>query len=183
MIPTTVLLPALSDKDRAEFELLCAAYSTAKANVSAYNNEARIARKKELKKKLTTAPHNQLLSIGAELETLESSFASAKRGAKQKLRALSPRYASLFPRLLDHCQAHANELIAKAKADWVKHFATFGAEPGGESPIVEALVQWKKALADKRAMVEAMAGSLMVPFPPSSVLPYAASNCEAKGRK
>lgn len=176
MIPNAILLPPLSAKDRSEFESLCADYTTAKANVSAYNNESRVARKKELREKLKTAPHNQLLSIGAELETLESSFASAKRGAKLKLRALSPRYAALLPRLLDRAQAHANELIAKAKAEWAKHFIAFGAEPVGESPIVAFLVQWKKTLAEKRVMVDSMAAGQLAPVHPTAILPYPLTN-------
>jgi hypothetical protein len=176
MIPNAILLPPLSAKDRAEYDSLCSDFAAAKAHVSSYNSDARVARKKELREKLRTAPHNQLLSLGAELETLEASFASAKRGAKHRLRALSPRYASLFSRLIDRSQAHANELIAKAKTEWAKHFIAFGAEPVDESPIVAFLVQWKKQLADKRAAMDLMAGSGMAPLPPTAILPYPTNN-------
>ncbi len=176
MIPTTILLPPLSSKDRAELESLCSDYHAAKAHVSAYNNDARVARKKALRAKLRTAPHSQLLSIGAEMETLEASFHRAKSGAKEKLKALRPRYAALFPGLIDRCQAHANELIAKAKAEWATHFIAFGAEPTGESPIVAHLVQWKKTLADRRAIIDSMAANAMPPQPPTAILPYPITN-------
>ncbi len=178
MIPNTILLPPLSAKDRAEFESLCADYSTAKANVSAFSNESRVARKKALREKLNTAPHNQLLSVGAELETLNASFAMAKRGAKQKLRALGPRYVALLPRLLDCAQSHSNGLIAKAKTEWANHFKAFGAEPTGESPIVAFIVGWKKTLADQRALIDAIAANNMAPCHPTAVLPYPTSKQE-----
>lgn len=173
MIPKNILLPPLSASDRAEFEALCADYKTAKALVSACNNEARITRKKALRAKLKTAPHGKLLSIGAELENLDASFLQAKRGAKIQLKSLGQRYASLFPRLLDGCQSHANELIAKAKDEWAKHFVPFGATPTGESPLVGFLVQWKRSLAATRAQVDLIATASATPNPPASILPYA----------
>jgi hypothetical protein len=180
MIPNSILLPPLSQKDRGEFESLCADYATAKANVSAYNNDSRVARKKELRDQLKTAPHDQLLTIGAELETLDASFAAAKRGAKQKVRALSPRYAAVMQRLLDRAQSHANELIAKAKTEWAKHFIAFGTEPVGDSPIVAHLVQWKKTLADQRSMLDLIASNSAPPPPPTAFLPYPTDNHEKK---
>jgi hypothetical protein len=172
MIPNNILLPTLSAKDYAEFAKLCADYAKAQAQITAHNGAARIARKRELRDKLKTAPADQLLSIGAELETLESAYQQAKSGAKAQLKGLSGRYGELLSRLLFDCEKHTDEMTARAVRDWAKHFESFSAAPIGVSPVVQFLQTWKQGLADKRRHLDLIVNSGMAPASPTTLLPY-----------
>lgn len=172
MIPFDKLLPPLSAKDRIEFEKLNSDYNTAKAQVSAHNSEARVARKKELQAMRKTAPADQLLGIGAELETLEGAYSHARRGAKEQLRTLGRRYPALFSRLFDQCDAHADKLIAQAGKTWAAHFETIGVIPFGVDPVVDALLSWKATIKEKRWSLELYVTRNATPSPPNTILPY-----------
>jgi hypothetical protein len=171
MIPNKILLPSLSPKDQAEFNKLCTDYDKSYAQIVAYGRDAYVARKKELRAELASAPGDKLLSIGAEMESLENSFMQARRGAKVQLRALGGRYVALFKGLLIASDKHADELLSRVSAEWAKHFASFEAVPSGTSPLVQFIQSWKQSILQKRRLLEAIASG-MTPPPPMAILPY-----------
>ena len=171
MIPNKILLPPLSPKDQAEFIKLCSDYDKVHAVVTAHNHDACRARKRALRTEMSSAPSEKLLSIGAELEKLESSFAQARSGAKAQLRALGSRYVTLFKRLLPDCEKHADALRDRVTMEWAKHFAAFEATPSGASPLVQFIHSWKQSLNQKRENLESIALG-MTPPSPTSILPY-----------
>jgi hypothetical protein len=172
MIPHTMLLPPLSSEDAAVFQDLAARHKAGKALVSSFNRDARVARKRELREALKTAPKDKLLSIGAELETLDTAFDQARHGAKKQLRALASAYVEFFPRLINNCEARADDLIASATAEYEKHFVPFGVAPVGVSPLVTFLNQWKQTLAGQRAYLDLLMADGATPTNPAAILPY-----------
>ena len=173
MIPSNKLLPTLSAKDREAFNELVALYDSGRAQIDSYTREQRIARKNELRAKLATAQGADLLSVGAELQTLNESFTMARQGAKQQLRDLKPRYVELFEHLIGRSIAHTEKLIEQANAAYRSHFAAFDAEPTGQSPLVDSLVRWKAGLEMKLSGLsfyrDTQAG---MPVRPTEILPY-----------
>jgi len=176
MLSTAQLLPPLSAKDQTAFDALVAEYAKRRAAISRFNNDARVARKRDIRAKLHAdeTPPAELATLAAELQTLEGAYAMARRGAKRNLAELAVRYVAFFPAVIDKALAHADKLIEQANKAYRDHFTAIGAEPSEESPVVAFLRRWKTDLEDKKELLGHVVAQGARPPHPATVLPYVA---------